>query len=138
MAAVADLKQEWHQFRHDRPGERFYKHRERMRKKSRKHTAAAFALGVLLCAAGFMFLFIPGPGLPLIVFGLALVATHWKRLADGMDRAELRLRRATRRVGNWWRHSSRVAKAAVVTGGLVVASGFLLAMWRWVVSAYLL
>ncbi len=136
--ALADFKHEWQQFREDSPGERFCNHRERMKKKSRKHAAVTLSLGVLLLAGGVVLLFIPGPGIPLMVFGLALIATHSKRLSDVLDRTEPRLRDVGKRTLRWWKQSSRAMKAALIVGGIVVASAVLMAMWRWVVSAYLL
>lgn len=135
-SSLADMKQEWQQFRHDLPGERFRNHRIRMRRKSRRHAAVTTALGVLLLAAGVVLLFMPGPGLVLIVFGLALVATHSSRLSAQLDRAEPWVREGAHEVARRWRRMTRMAKAAVVSGGLVIVTAFLLGMWRWVISAY--
>lgn len=135
---LAEVKHEWREFRHDTPGERFHNHRARMQKKSRKHAAVTIALGVLLLAGGFILLFIPGPGLLLIVFGLALVATHSTRLSDLLDRGEPALRRFGRRTVAGWKALPKWNKAALVTGGLVLLSCFLMATWKWVVAAYIL
>jgi hypothetical protein len=137
-SALADVRQEWRHFRDDKPGERFCNHRHRMQKKSRKHAAVSFALGVLLLAGGVVLLFMPGPGIPLIIFGLSLVATHSKKLSDVLDRVEPALRRAGRRLVRRWKAMPKMNKAAVVFGGLVLISGFLMATWKWVVAAYIL
>jgi uncharacterized membrane protein YbaN (DUF454 family) len=137
-SALADMKHEWRQFRHDEPGARFRNHRQRMQKKSRKHAAVTLALGVLLLAAGVVLLFIPGPGLPLIVFGLALVATHSRRLSDHLDRLEPSLRHQGHRLAERWNAMPRRNKAALITGSLVLVSLFLMAIWKWVVVAYIL
>jgi membrane-bound metal-dependent hydrolase YbcI (DUF457 family) len=137
-SALADVKQEWRQFRHDEPGERFRNHRQRMKKKSRKHAAVSFALGVLLLAGGVVLLFMPGPGIPLIIFGLSLVATHSKSLSHQLDRVEPALRRTGRRLVRHWKAMPKLNKAAVIIGGLLVLSTFLLATWKWVVAAYIL
>jgi hypothetical protein len=137
-SALAQVKHEWRQFRHDEPGERFCNHRERMQKKSRTHAAVSFALGVLLLGAGAVLLFIPGPGLPLIVFGLALVSTHSRRLSHLLDRIEPALRHLGRRIVRGWKALPKLNKAALVTGGLLVVSTFLMATWKWVVVAYIL
>jgi type II secretory pathway component PulM len=134
-SAIAEMKHEWRQFRHDEPGERFCNHRQRMQHKSRKHAAVSLALGVLLLAAGTVLLFIPGPGIPLIVFGLALVATHSRRLSLLLDRGEPALRRVGHRIAHRWKAMPKRHKATVVVGGLVVVSAFLMAIWKWVVVA---
>lgn len=139
MAAhLADLRAEWHQFRHDKPGERFRNHNERAKKKSKKHAAVTIALGVLLLAGGVVLLFMPGPGTPLIVFGVALVAAHSKKMSDALDRAEPRFRKRGHDVARHWKALPKLQKAGVITGGILLVSAGLLAMWKWVVTAYLL
>jgi len=137
-AALAQVKEEWKHFKHDAPGERFRNHHRRMQTKSRSHAAVSLALGVLLLAGGVVFLFIPGPGLPLIVFGIALVASHSRRLSSMLDRAEPRMRDRGHRAASWWRARSRAQKAGLVTAAILVASAGLMAIWKWVVAAYLL
>lgn len=137
-SSLAYVKQEWRLFHDDAPGSRFFNHRERMKRKSRTHATVAFALGVLTLVAGVILLFIPGPGTPLVVFGLALVATHSKPMSHALDRAELALRRLGHRVAAGWKALPKWNKAALVTGGLVLFSCFLMATWKWVVAAYLL
>jgi hypothetical protein len=138
MNALAEVKQEWKHFRDDRPGERFSKHRERMKQKPRSHNAVALGLGVLLVVGGGVLLFMPGPGSLLIVFGLGLIASHSRRLAGVLDRAEPRARSVGRRVKRTWRRLSQRGKVGVVVGLAAVAAGGMLFMWRFVVSAYLL
>lgn len=137
-AALAELKQEWRQFKHDRPGERFCNHRTRMQKKSRAHSIVAGALGVVLIAAGIFFMFVPGPGLPLIVFGLALAGTHSARLSRDLDRFEPWLRRAGHRLAHQWRAMSRLRKTLLISACAIGVSAFLIGTWKWVVAAYIL
>ena len=137
-SALANMRNEWHQFRSDPPGERFRNHRERMKQRSRKHSLVAVLIGVVLLVAGFAFLFIPGPGLPLIVFGLGLIASHWKRLADLLDRTEPRLRRAGHGVRHQWKAMPGHAKLSVMLGLAALAGALALAIWRFVVAARLL
>ena len=126
-AAFAEVKEEWHHFRDDKPGERFRNHRERMKHKSKKHAAVAIGLGVLLLAGGVVFLFIPGPGIPLIIFGVALLGAHSEKLSCAMDRAEPRCREKGHEAKDWWKHLPRprkgvliAAAAALVTLALVI------------------
>lgn len=138
MRALADVRQEWKHFRHDEPGERFKNHRERMKEKSRTHSVVALGFGLLLLVAGVVLLFMPGPGLPLIVFGLALVASHSRRLSHLLDRAEPKLRRAGRRSKHRWTAMSGSAKFTIIVALAALTVAALLAMWKFVVSAYLL
>src|SRR5262245_13074391 len=83
---LAEVKQEWKRFRDDRPGERFANHRERMKDKPRGHSLLALLFGVALVGGGVVLLFVPGPGSLLIVFGVALIASHSRRLSHLLDR----------------------------------------------------
>jgi ferric-dicitrate binding protein FerR (iron transport regulator) len=138
MGALAEVKQEWQHFKDDAPGERFRKHRDRMKQKSKKHSAVAIGLGVLLLAGGVVLLFMPGPGLLFIVFGVALVGSHSKKLSDLMDRSEPKLRRAGRRTKHRWEALPGRAKLGVIIGMASLAAAACLFMWKFVVSAYLL
>jgi len=138
MGALADVKHEWQCFRHDGPGERFTNHRERMQHRSRAHSVLAVALGILLLVGGVILLFMPGPGLLLLVFGLALIASHSRRLANLLDRAEPALRHAARKTRSQWQALPGRAKTGLVIGVAMVAASACLAMWQLVVSAYLL
>ena len=82
------------------PGRRF---QERYRK---KQGASAWkrclftCAGVVLTLVGVFFLVAPGPGLPILVVGLALLAQTSAGVARGLDRAEVKLRR-------WWKNLRR-------------------------------
>ena len=95
---MSSLAQQWRSFKNDEPGKRFMHQRERMKQEGRGLAIALVALGILLLAGGFVLLFIPGPGLLLIVFGLALVAGVSSPLARLLDRTEPKLRRFGRRL----------------------------------------
>ncbi len=138
MATLAEVRQEWHRFRDDKPGERFYNHRQRMQKKSKKHAAVSMALGVLLIAVGVVLLFLPGPGTPLIVFGVWLVASHSGVLSKRLDRAEPMLRQRGHEIAHRWKALPRAQTVAVIGSGVIVLTAGLLAIWKWVVVAYLL
>ena len=138
MGALANVKHEWKCFKDDRPGERFSNHRDRMQHRSRSHSLIAIVLGVFLLAGGFVFLFIPGPGLPLIVFGLALVGSHNKRLAHLLDRAEPKLHAAGHAIKRRWRRMSTGAKATVIASIAALASAGILTMYKVAVAANLI
>jgi hypothetical protein len=90
--ALAQVKDEWRAFKKDEPGDRFTNHYDRMKLRPRWFRAASVFASVLLLAIGIVLCFIPGPGTPLIVFGLALLGAHWHWLAEKLDKAEPRLR----------------------------------------------
>ena len=84
---------------HSQPGRRF---QERYRRMHSKNTSAwkrcaFFAAGIVLTLVGTFFLAVPGPGLPILVVGLALIAQESVTLARLLDRTEVRLRR-------WWKN----------------------------------
>ena len=136
-AALADLKEEWHHFRDDKPGERFRNHRVRMKRKSKKHAAVAIGLGVLLVVGGVVFLFIPGPGIPLIVFGVGLIGSHNQKLADALDRAEPKARERAHDAKRWWTALPRPRKGLLIAASAAAATLGLVATGA-VVTTYIL
>lgn len=85
----------WHEFRDAPPGTRFRRHHERVQHESVAARAAYVVIGLVLVAAGIVMLFVPGPGILAILFGLALIGGVSGRIADRMDRTETRTR-------IWW------------------------------------
>lgn len=97
-------KRAWRSFRADEPGRRFTNHHNREhRSGSRAGIVVRFVIGALLIAGGVVLLFIPGPGLLAMLFGVALVAGESRWLAARMDRAELRARDRWRSWRRRWR-----------------------------------
>lgn len=91
------LKKQWEQFIHAEPGRRFQERYQRMRREkgSAWKRCGFFCVGVLLTLAGIFFLAFPGPGIPILAVGLALIAQESASLARALDRTELKLR-------DWW------------------------------------
>lgn len=118
-------RHEWHCFRDDAPGKRFTNHHRRAhRSHSKAKIALRIGLGALLVAAGVVMLFVPGPGLLAILFGVALVGGESKTISGWLDRGEVGAR-------TWWRHRSRAAKVAVIAAAVLVAGAVTLATaWR--------
>jgi Putative transmembrane protein (PGPGW) len=84
------------------PGRRF---QDRYRRKHAQNASAWkrcawFCAGILLTLVGVFFLAVPGPGIPILAVGLALLAQESVTLARWLDRTELRLRR-------WWKKLRR-------------------------------
>lgn len=137
MGVLAEAKQEWRRFRRDEPGTRFEKHRERMQHKPRSHAAIMVGIGIVLIAGGVVLLFIPGPGLLFIVFGLALVASHSERLSRVLDRSEPAVRRFGRRTRSRWRALPGYAKLGLLLALAAVVAVAGVFAWR-LVAAHLL
>ena len=83
---------------HSQPGRRF---QERYRRKHAEHGSAwkrcgFVCAGIVLTIIGVFFLAVPGPGIPILAVGLALIAQESVTMARWLDRTELRLRR-------WWK-----------------------------------
>ncbi len=108
------LKRSWRQFRQGRPGHRFQDNYERGRRE--RKTKPLFlilvkpALGIVLIVVGIFFLFVPGPGLPLILMGCGFMAYQFRLLAVALDWSELRIRIWMKWCHNLWRHLVGVLK----------------------------
>ena len=84
---------------HSLPGRRF---RERHRRKSltergRLARGAVVLAGIALTLVGIFFLAVPGPGIPVLAVGLALIAQESAVTARLLDRAEVGIRRWLKR-----------------------------------------
>jgi hypothetical protein len=84
---------------HSLPGRRF---QERYRRKSRTERGrlarwAVVIAGIILTLVGIFFLAVPGPGIPILAIGLALIAQESAVTARLLDRAEVRIRRWLKR-----------------------------------------
>jgi hypothetical protein len=90
--------QSWDRFVHALPGRRFQERYRRMQREkgSAWRRCALVCAGIVLLIVGLFFLAVPGPGIPILAIGLALIAQESAVLARFLDRAELRLRR-------WWK-----------------------------------
>jgi hypothetical protein len=130
MAAMATVKREWQEFKRDQPGRRFQNQRRRMREGSKALMVAQISLGVVLIAGGAVLLVIPGPGIPLIVFGLAMLAGMSKRLATVLDRIEPSVRRVAIKARDTWRGLPLLAKIGLGVIAAVGVAAFGYAMYR--------
>jgi hypothetical protein len=79
---------------HSPPGQRFQDRYQRRSRSERGRLArcTAASAGVVLTVLGIFFLFVPGPGIPILAVGLALIAQESAGAARFLDRAELRIR----------------------------------------------
>lgn len=127
MGTLADVKRDWRAFKRDEPGKRFQHQHERLQKKPTALRVAMAIGGVLLLALGVVLCFIPGPGVPLLVFGLALLAGLSSSLARALDRTEPVLRHQAKKLRRGWRGLSRasqiLAGAVAVVGVAAIGLG---------------
>ena len=119
MASISDVKREWRAFKHDEPGVRFQHQHDRLQKQSHGLRVALAAVGIVLTLGGIVMLFIPGPGLLVAVFGLALLAGLSNALAKLLDRAEPPLRHEAQLLRRGWHRLAGSAKVGLVGLALV-------------------
>jgi hypothetical protein len=126
-----ELRRQWRDFRDDEPGRRFQNQQARAREGSVAMRVGLLVAGVGLLAGGVVLLFVPGPGLLLLVFGAALVAGESMAVARLLDRAEPPLRRAAGRAAAWWREASVLTRVLVAAAAAVAALGAGIAAYHW-------
>ena len=88
-------KQNWRRFKAGLPGRRFqqqFRLRQRFRCGAARK-ALLITAGTLLAAAGVFLLFVPGPGIIILLIGAVLVAQQSSLAARAFDRIEIRLRK---------------------------------------------
>ena len=120
------LKREWRELKKGRPGRRFRDRCERARQsradKSAVRRFVVPVVGVLILAAGLVFCVIPGPGLPLVAIGGALLAQHSMTMAIALDWVEVKLRYLFGRAIGWWREASLATRNAVIALAVLMIS----------------
>jgi hypothetical protein len=82
------------------PGRRFQERYRRKQSDSAWKRGGFVCVGVVLTLAGIFFLVVPGPGIPILLVGLALLAQTSATVARLLDRSEVKLRR-------WWKKLRR-------------------------------
>jgi hypothetical protein len=123
---LKELTEHWDDFRDYPPGERFERYY-----RSRHHTkrgmgkkALFICTGILIMAAGVVFLAIPGPGLLVMLVGAALIARESLFVSRLFDRLEPRLWRLAKWCEAKWLNLSPGGKTllifTVVGLGLIV------------------
>jgi hypothetical protein len=110
------LKRSWQRFKAGVPGQRFQEQYRRRRESGRSAVQKALFIGggILLIAAGFVFLFIPGPGLLVAFLGALLIARQSLLAARTLDWTEVRARKLMTWGFATWRRSSPALKIFVV------------------------
>jgi Putative transmembrane protein (PGPGW) len=116
------FKQTWRRLKAGNPGQRFQQEFRRRRGAGRSRIQKALLIvgGVLLMAAGFLLLFIPGPGLVLLFAGGFMIAQQSLVAARALDWSEIRLRKLLAWSLCAWRRSSTILQVLVVVVAVVV------------------
>ncbi len=130
------LRQHWHDIKRGRPGRRFRDRFEKSRRATGKKAgpgrrALFLAVGVAALAIGVVLVVIPGPAIPFLFLGGALLATESRIIAGFMDWAEVRLRAVAGWVGLRWRRLPKAVRAVllVLGAGASAASAYFLFQW---------
>ena len=95
------FKEEWQAFLRSPPGRRLQDryHRRQLQKPGAAGRLLSIAIGIAMLAAGFVMLFVPGPGILAILFGAGLIAEQSHFAARTLDRMELK----ARQVAQWFK-----------------------------------
>ena len=119
--ALENSIEEWRQFlKHSVPGRRFrdrYRRRQQAgRNRSTLGRACYVAFGVAIAIGSLVLAPLPGPGWGTFIVGLSMVAGEVSHVASLLDRSEVKLREALRRVkGVWGKSAPAVRKLIVLT-----------------------
>ena len=116
------FKQTWRRLKAANPGQRFQQEFRRRHSAGRSPIQKALLIvgGLLLMAAGFLLLFIPGPGLVFLFVGGFLIAQQSLVAARVLDWSETRLRKLLAWSLRAWRRSSTALKLLLVVVAVVV------------------
>ena len=116
------FKQTWRRFEAGNLGQRFQQEFRRRHSAGRSPIQKALLIvgGLLLMAAGFLLLFIPGPGLVFLFVGGFLIAQQSLVAARVLDWSETRLRKLLAWSLRAWHRSSVPLKLLVVVVAMVV------------------
>src|SRR5262245_35100528 len=125
-----ERKKSWRVIKRAAPGERFQK-LHRAQETSGPSRILVTTVGIVLLAGGVVLLLIPGPGIPLIAFGAALVAQQSLWLAKRLDRLEPVPRRYARKAKSFWKKAATPIKAAIVSGAVLGAAATLYVAYLW-------
>lgn len=130
---LASLKRKAKRQMQGRPGHRFQDRYERAQKQkagSGMRRIVNISLAIVAFVVGVTLLVIPGPGLPILVIGGALLASESRWAARFLDWAELKLRALWKRAHKWWQQLSTPGMVSVIgaAAGVVCVGAY--AFWR--------
>ena len=115
---MQQMKRSWQAFRLSPPGMRFterYHRRQRDTNGGWSPSRIAYiAAGLALVAGGLLLVPFPGPGWLVVFFGLALVGSEFKPVAEALDVTEIRLRVWGRAAMELWQEAPARERAMIV------------------------
>ena len=124
---LSGLKESWQELKKGRPGQRF---QERAKKDKRERSSQSWikrflkpVIAIILIAGGVVLCVIPGPGMPLVVAGAALLAERSLTIARSLDWTEVKGRKVMSWGKAWWRHATGTGRFAAVLIAAVVIGG---------------
>src|SRR5688572_18776779 len=121
------LKQGWREIRAGKPGQRFEQRYERGQRKHQGKKGVSYyilpIIATLLVVAGIVFCLIPGPGLPLLILGLGLLAERSRTIAVAMDWSEIQARKVIKFGLTWWGQAHFLARGAVIVLAALPTAG---------------
>lgn len=107
--------------------ERIRARQERHRQRNRIFRAVFALAGFVVLLAGVIMLVTPGPGVPVIVLGLGMLALEFRWAERWLERVLIRAEQAVDQVTK----GSPVRQAAVVVSGLLALAGVITAIILW-------
>lgn len=121
---LARLKRSWRTFADAEPGDRFRQRYDARRRKSHSTLSGVLRTlgGMLLVFIGAVLMVIPGPGIPFVALGAALIAQQFKWAATAADKLELFGRRVLDQAKRLWRAAPVVLRIGAVTLALIVGT----------------
>ena len=100
---------------------------ERHRQRHRLYRIGFAALGFLVLAAGIVMLVTPGPGIPAIVLGLAMLALEFAWAERWLERLLNRVEQAAEEV----RQSGPAKRVALIAAGVLAVAAYIVIIVLW-------
>jgi hypothetical protein len=88
----------------------------------------------LVAVAGVTLLALPGPGLLVVILGLAMLGGEFALVARVLDALELRLRRWWKAAWRAWSGAGWPLRATLIAVALAIAGAIGVALWRLVLA----
>ena len=100
---------------------------ERHRQRHRLYRIGFAAIGFLVLAAGIVMLVTPGPGIPAIVLGLAMLALEFAWAERWLERLLNRVEQAAEEV----RQSGPAKRVALIAAGVLAVAAYIVIIVLW-------
>jgi hypothetical protein len=124
---LSGLKRSWHEIKKGRPGCRFQARAEKRRRgRSDRSWFRRFAepvVAIILLAVGLFFCLVPGPGLPFVILGAAMLSERSLTIARALDWTEVKVRKVISLSRVWWMRAPVRKKVGAVVVGLLALGG---------------